>query len=191
MRVCTKIGNTLTHVQKQNFSNMLFNSSANPIKERVMSTPTWPVPYYQRLMKAYPVRGTENIIQNKKPSTWHWWISTLTTPTGTLLNRFWTRLWRADKSWSTQRRTSRQAVFLLIFTAYLIRKNDCETMVRSYVDDCGQFLDIANRENVRILAGKTLIWLIIEWINYFLLIFFSTHIEFHILLEFIQFKSSQ
>ncbi len=31
-------------------------------------------------------------------------------------------------------------------------------MVRSYVDDCGQFLDIANRENVRILAGKTLIW---------------------------------
>lgn len=57
MRVCSSIGNSLTHVQKQNFSNMLFNSSANPIKERVMSTPTWPVPYYQRMVKAYPVRG--------------------------------------------------------------------------------------------------------------------------------------
>lgn len=56
MKVCTKIGNSLTHIQKQNFSNMLFNSSANPIKERVMSTPTWPVPYYQRMLKAYPVR---------------------------------------------------------------------------------------------------------------------------------------
>lgn len=30
-------------------------------------------------------------------------------------------------------------------------------MVRSYVDDCGQFLDIANKQNVRILGGKTLI----------------------------------
>jgi hypothetical protein len=61
MKISTRIGNTLTFVQKQNFSNnMLFNSSANPIKERVMSTPTWPVPYYQRLVKAYPVRGKLN-----------------------------------------------------------------------------------------------------------------------------------
>lgn len=28
----------------------------NPIKHRVMSTPTWPAPYYQRYVKAYPVR---------------------------------------------------------------------------------------------------------------------------------------
>jgi hypothetical protein len=41
--------------------------------------------------------------------------------------------------------------------AYLIRKNDCETMVKAYVNDAGQFLDLANKENVRILAGKTLI----------------------------------
>ena len=33
-------------------------------------------------------------------------------------------------------------------------------MVKAYVDDAGQFLDIANKENVRILAGKTLIWLL-------------------------------
>jgi hypothetical protein len=30
-------------------------------------------------------------------------------------------------------------------------------MVKAYVDDAGQFLDIANRENIRILSGKTLI----------------------------------
>lgn len=57
----------------------------------------------------------------------------------------------------TEKNIKTNSIFPLI-PAYLIRKNDCETMVRSYVDDCGQFLDIANRENVRILAGKTLIW---------------------------------
>ncbi len=58
MKITSRISTTLTLVQKQNFSNnMIFNSSANPIKERVMSTPTWPVPYYQRMVKAYPVRG--------------------------------------------------------------------------------------------------------------------------------------
>lgn len=30
-------------------------------------------------------------------------------------------------------------------------------MVKAYVNDIGQFLDIANRENVRILKNKTLI----------------------------------
>lgn len=40
---------------------------------------------------------------------------------------------------------------------YLIKKDDCVTMAKAYVDDVGQFLNAANRENVRILAGKTLI----------------------------------
>lgn len=38
------------------FSKDLFFSGSHPIKHRVMSTPTWPVPYYQRLAKAYPIR---------------------------------------------------------------------------------------------------------------------------------------
>ncbi len=33
-----------------------------------MSTPTWPVPYYQRLIKAYPIRCNKNLIKNKKLS---------------------------------------------------------------------------------------------------------------------------
>ena len=39
----------------------------------------------------------------------------------------------------------------------MVSRDDCETMAKAYVDDIGQFLDIANRENVRILKGKTLI----------------------------------
>ena len=39
----------------------------------------------------------------------------------------------------------------------MISRDDCEAMAKAYVDDIGQFLDIANRENVRILKGKTLI----------------------------------
>ena len=27
------------------------------MQDRVVSTSEWPVPYYQRIMKAYPVRG--------------------------------------------------------------------------------------------------------------------------------------
>ncbi len=30
-------------------------------------------------------------------------------------------------------------------------------MARSYVNDLAQFIDISNKENVRILAGKTLL----------------------------------
>jgi len=36
----------------------LYINGANPIRDRVMSTPSWPVPYYQRLVKAYPIRCT-------------------------------------------------------------------------------------------------------------------------------------
>jgi len=31
-------------------------------------------------------------------------------------------------------------------------------MTRAYVNDISQFLDITNKENVKILKGKTLIW---------------------------------
>ncbi len=41
--------------------------------------------------------------------------------------------------------------------AYLIQKHDCESMARAYVNDLVQFIDISNKENVRILAGKSLI----------------------------------
>lgn len=159
MKISTRIASSLTLVQKQAFSNqMIFNSSANPIKERVVSTPTWPVPYYQRIHKAYPVRGTLHLIQKRKTSVSIWWISKSMTPTGSQPKEFSIRHSREDKSCSIPKITSKPTVNFLLIVAYLIRKDDCESMVRAYVDDAGQFLDLANRENVRILAGKTLIW---------------------------------
>lgn len=47
-------------------------------------------------------------------------------------------------------------------------------MAKSYVNDISQFLDLANRENVKILGGKTLIWYI--WIK-LLIIYSITHIK--------------
>lgn len=57
-RVALKISNSLTFSSQASFSKILQNKLSNPIKHRVMSTPTWPVPYYQRLHRAYPVRCT-------------------------------------------------------------------------------------------------------------------------------------
>lgn len=64
------------------FSKDLFLNGANPIRERVMSTPTWPVPYYQRLTKAYPIRGTCALIQSRTSPTSEESIFPLTTRPG-------------------------------------------------------------------------------------------------------------
>lgn len=59
----------LVFVNRFNFSKDLFINGANPIRQRVMSTPTWPVPYYQRVVKAYPIRCTTTDTQNKTSPT--------------------------------------------------------------------------------------------------------------------------
>lgn len=57
-KVANSIRN-LTNANKFYFSSKdLLFSNSNPIRERVVSTPSWPVPYYQRIAKAYPIRGT-------------------------------------------------------------------------------------------------------------------------------------
>jgi hypothetical protein len=56
-----KVANNMKNLVSCNrffFSKDLFFSNSNPIKERVVSTPSWPVPYYQRIAKAYPIRCT-------------------------------------------------------------------------------------------------------------------------------------
>ena len=66
-KIATQICTRLTFIPRASFSDMLRDPISNPIKERVMSTPTWPVPYYQRISKAYPVRGIPRSTQSKKP----------------------------------------------------------------------------------------------------------------------------
>jgi hypothetical protein len=50
-------------------SKMLWMGSEAPIKHRVMSTPTWPAPYYQRIYKAYPVRSKYILISDRDRSS--------------------------------------------------------------------------------------------------------------------------
>lgn len=52
---------TLVFSNRYLFSSKdLLFSNSNPIRERVVSTPAWPVPYYQRIAKAYPIRCTHH-----------------------------------------------------------------------------------------------------------------------------------
>ena len=81
-RVAAQLSHRLTFVPTQNFCAITRDSVSNPIKERIMSTPSWPVPYYQRLHKAYPVRGRQHVTQNKRKSTSLSTTSMPTTPTG-------------------------------------------------------------------------------------------------------------
>ena len=60
-RVASQLTQRLTMTQLQGFCAITRDRVSNPIKERVMSTPQWPVPYYQRVHKAYPVRGTHSL----------------------------------------------------------------------------------------------------------------------------------
>ena len=61
-RIANQLTNSLTHSSRFTFSRMLTDRESNPIKDRVMSTPTWPVPYYQRIAKAYPIRCKNTLI---------------------------------------------------------------------------------------------------------------------------------
>lgn len=56
----TRVPSSLLFSNRMCFSGskMLWSGTEAPIKHRVMSTPTWPAPYYQRIVKAYPVRST-------------------------------------------------------------------------------------------------------------------------------------
>lgn len=45
----------------------------------------------------------------------------------------------------------------MVYIAYLIRQEDTGNMVQAYVNDIVQFLDVAQKENQRILANSTLI----------------------------------
>lgn len=60
-KVALRVCQGLTQSTRFGFSSTLVDRESNPIKDRVMSTPTWPVPYYQRIHRAYPVREDKDI----------------------------------------------------------------------------------------------------------------------------------
>lgn len=101
---------TLVKAQRFYFSKDLFLSGSNPIRERVMSTPTWPVPYYQRLTKAYPIRGSPPSTQNRPSPPSAASISPPTIPRGCPPSTCSTRLPRDVRLSLTPSSTSRLTV---------------------------------------------------------------------------------
>jgi hypothetical protein len=108
-----KVANTMTSLlnkSKYCFSKDIFLSGSNPIRERVMSTPTWPVPYYQRLTKAYPIRGRTLLIQKKASPVSVESTCQLTILLGSPLNTFSTKPPREDRLSPTPSKTSKLIV---------------------------------------------------------------------------------
>lgn len=77
----------------------------NPIKFRVMSTPTWPAPYYQRMVKAYPVRRTPPLTQTRTRAVSCTVQSSPMTPTGSVPRSSSERPSEEGRSLSTLRTT--------------------------------------------------------------------------------------
>lgn len=57
-KAALQISARLTFITRAGFSTKLQDIGSFQIRDRVMSTPQWPVPYYQRVHRAYPVRGS-------------------------------------------------------------------------------------------------------------------------------------
>ncbi len=87
-KTAIQLTNKLLFINKAGFCKMLENRSAYAIKDRVMSTPTWPVPYYQRVHRAYPVRCNNLVIQRKRKSIYTPQILNSMIPTGIMQRNF-------------------------------------------------------------------------------------------------------
>jgi hypothetical protein len=107
---------SLLLLNRAHFSKDVFLSGSNPIKDRVMSTPTWPVPYYQRLTKAYPIRGTFRTIQRRGNPISEESTSLLTIPLGSPLKSILIKPRREDRSSPTPNSTSKPSVPLRSFS---------------------------------------------------------------------------
>ena len=107
--------------------------------EKVMSTNTWPVPYYKRFFKAYPVREQKSF---KMDHVGH--ISDmnhLSAKNGMrLYNSYNTELGKVEK---TMQRDS-----------YVFEYDDISNQGHAYVYELSSFIDVGQKENKRIL-GKT------------------------------------
>jgi len=135
---------SLTTMSSRAFSLNWGPDYERPLSDRVMSTNTWPVPYYQRLYKAYPVR-------EKKDK-----LSLLLSDIDIDDTN-----WYAAKEYLRQSYRGRQAVEWvennLATNSYVVIQKDVGKMARAYVDDIIGFLNVANKENKKILDKIDLI----------------------------------
>jgi hypothetical protein len=133
----------LRTVVRGNANFKWYSSTQRAVVDRVVSTSTWPVPYYQRVVKAYPVRQEKEADLNQPdyPICMADWMNT-----------------REVLGLSAEGRA------ILSYTenkirldSHLIEMNDCTKMARAYTEDLLGYLDLANQENKRILQQTDLL----------------------------------
>ena len=115
LKVATSMRSTV-FVNRFFFSKDLYINGANPIRERVMSTPSWPVPYYQRVTKAYPIRGTSLLIQNSRNQIWEELMSQPAISLGSKQSRSSMQVLKAGRLSATPSKTSIQTVKVLLLS---------------------------------------------------------------------------
>ena len=129
---------------RRGFSQVLSSGIfERPMLARVMATPQWPVPYYERLFKAYPVRKREgmSLVPVSSDMCETYWVFTKSALSKTERGRQVLH----DVEQNTQGNT------------FLMHLKDVGNLSRSYVFELSQFLDIAHNENKRILSTRNLI----------------------------------
>ncbi len=116
-------------------SNMLAS------QERVVTTPQWPVPYQQRKFRAFPARNEEDqyVLGNDDMGIEYWWAT------------------KEKLMLTADGQKVYEGVENLPIKDYVISRSDAGAMAKSYVADIVGYIDMANRENTRILANSTLI----------------------------------
>mmetsp|Transcript_21727 Transcript_21727/g.25217 ORF Transcript_21727/g.25217 Transcript_21727/m.25217 type:complete len:148 (+) Transcript_21727:52-495(+) len=136
---------SLTAVSSMYFSGVNWGPLwERPLSDRVVSTAQWPVPYYQRLFKAYPVREKRErqslLINNQSIGDVNWYTAKMN-----LKNTYEGReiVDYADNHWKSN--------------SFIPIKNDIERQAGAYVSDLVGYIDVANKENKRILEKTDLI----------------------------------
>jgi hypothetical protein len=130
-----------TQALKRGFALSNGRTLTRHIQDRVMSTPTWPVPYWNRQGRVTPVmerKRDEDITNNGRPINW------LDVHDA-----------RAGLKMSVKGRESLEYMENHAkITDFVVWQKDSGSMAKAYAADLVNYLDVANKENKRIL-GKT------------------------------------
>ncbi|EAS03098.2 hypothetical protein TTHERM_00444800 (macronuclear) [Tetrahymena thermophila SB210] len=140
----SKKANSLVFKSIRNFTLQWGSLAERPMVDRVMSTSTWPVPYYQRLFKAYPIR--------EKKDKMSLLLSDIDIDDTN---------WYQAKDFLRGSFRGRQIVDYvennIASNTYILIQQDVANMAKAYVHDICGYIDVANKENVRILSKGDLI----------------------------------
>lgn len=119
-----------------------FSATERPAGDRVVASPEWPAPYYQRMFRSYPTR-----LQNAPD------LSGAGAPYCQMT------IYEAKRHIAS---TQSGAVVVdhvennFELDSYVMRQTDTGRMAQAYVSDLVDYIAVANNENKRILAKNNL-----------------------------------